>query len=263
MSKKIQILLDQLRLQGMTACLEDVLINAEKKGTATHDVLVELLESEYRYQQDRCLESRLKRAKLPWPWTIDTFPFKEQPGVNKTQVMGLAKLSFIERNDNVIFIGKTGTGKSGIAISLLRLAVLNGYRGRFYNAQDLLNELYASLADRSTSKLLHTLSNYDVIVIDELGYLTLTSEQINIFFKLIDMRYQKKTTIITTNLEFEAWYEVFKHKELVDALLDRLNHGCTVIRIDGPSLRVPKSSEESPEDRKRTQKQQVQKGDVK
>ena len=197
------------------------------------------------------------------PGRLDTFPFKEQPGVNKTQIMGLAKLSFIERNDNIIFIGKTGTGKSGIAISLLRLAVLNGYRGRFYNAQDLLNELYASLADRSTSKLLHTLSNYDVIVIDELGYLTLTSEQINIFFKLIDMRYQKKTTIITTNLEFEVWYEVFKHKELVDALLDRLNHRCTVIRIDGPSLRVPKSSEESPENRKRPQKQQVQKGDVK
>jgi DNA replication protein DnaC len=261
MRERIQVLLDQLRLQGMADCLEDVLTNAEKKGTATHDVLVELLESEYRYQQDRCLESRLKRAKLPWPWTIDTFPFKEQPGVNKTQIMGLAKLTFIERNDNVIFIGKTGTGKSGIAMSLLRLAVLNGSRGRFYNAQDLLNELYASLADRTTSKLLRSLSNYDVIVIDELGYLTLTSEQINIFFKLIDMRYQKKTTIITTNLEFEAWYEVFKHKELVDAMLDRLKHGCTVIRIDGPSLGVPNNGEKSTETKKRPQKQQDQQGD--
>lgn len=262
MREKIQVLLDQLRLQGMAACLGDVLNKAEKKGTATHDVLIELLEREYRHQQERCLESRLKRAKLPWPWTLDTFPFKEQPGVNKTQIMGLAKLTFIERNDNVIFIGKTGTGKSGIAMSLLRLAVLNGYRGRFYNAQDMLNELYASLADRTTSKLLNTLSNYDVIVIDELGYLTLTSEQINIFFKLIDMRYQKKTTIITTNLDFEAWYEVFKHKELVDAMLDRLNHGCTVIRIDGPSLRVPKTSANPPEKPKPLQRQQAQQGET-
>lgn len=261
MREKIQVLLDQLRLQGMTACLEEVLTDAEKRGMAIHDVLVELLEAEYRHQQERCLAGRLNRAKLPWPWTIDTFPFKKQPGVNKAQIMGLAKLSFIERHDNVIFIGKTGTGKSGIAISLLRLAVLNGYRGRFYNAQDLLNELYSSLADRTTSKLLHTLSNYDVIVIDELGYLTLTPEQINIFFKLIDMRYQKKTTIITTNLDFEAWYEVFKHKELVDAMLDRLNHGCTVIRIDGPSLRAPKSSEELPTEPKSPQKQHTQQGD--
>ena len=262
MREKIQVLLDQLHLQGMAGCLEDVLTNAEKKGTATHDVLIELLEREYRHQQERCLEGRLKRAKLPWPWTIDTFPFKEQPGVNKTQIMGLAKLTFIERNDNVVFIGKTGTGKSGIAISLLRLAVLNGYRGRFYNAQDMLNELYASLADRTTSKLLHTLSNYDVIVIDELGYLTLTSEQINIFFKLIDMRYQKKATIITTNLDFEAWYEVFKHKELVDAMLDRLNHGCTVIRIDGPSLRVPKNLEENPAKKKSPHLEKDQQGET-
>lgn len=262
MKGKIQALLDQLRLQGMAACLEDVLMKAEKKGAAIEDVLIELLEMEYSHQQECCLASRLKRAKLPWPWTLDTFPFKDQPGVNKTQIMGLAKLTFIEHHDNVIFIGKTGTGKSGIAMSLLRLAVLNGYRGRFYNAQDMLNELYASLADRTTSQLLRALANYDVIVIDELGYLTLTSEQINIFFKLIDMRYQKKTTIITTNLDFEAWYEVFKHKELVDAMLDRLKHGCTIIRIEGPSLRVPKSSENLPAKRKKTQIPPAQQGDT-
>src|SRR5690242_3556618 len=102
MRERLQVLLDQLRLQGMAACLEDVLTDAEKRGIATPDVLVELLEAEYRHQQERCLAGRLKRAKLPWPWTIDTFPFKEQPGVNKPQIMGLAKLTFIERNDNII-----------------------------------------------------------------------------------------------------------------------------------------------------------------
>lgn len=117
----------------------------------------------------------------------------------------------------------------------------------------ILDELYASLADKTTSKLLNRVSNYDVIVIDELGYLTLTSEQINIFFKLIDMRYQKKTTIITTNLDFESCYEVFKDKELVDAMLDRLKHHCLTIRIDGPSLRTPKDVEESPKNQKSKQ----------
>jgi len=181
MTEKIKQLLDSLSLKGMTTCLDDILMNAERQGTATSDVLLELLEAEYRDKQERCLESRLKRAKLPWDWTIDTFPFADQPGVKKTQIMGLAKLTFMERNENIIFIGKAGTGKSGIAMSLLRLALLNGYRGRFYNAQDLLNELYSSLADRTTSSLLKTLASYDLVVIDELGYLTLTTEQINIF----------------------------------------------------------------------------------
>ena len=134
------------------------------------------------------------------------------------------------------------TGKSGIAMSILRLALLNGHRGRFYNAQDMLNELYASLADRTTSKLLNILCAYEILVIDELGYLTLSPEQVNMFFKLIDMRYKRKSTIITTNLDFEDWYGVFQQKELVDAMLDRFKHYCTIIRIDGPSLRDPQSS---------------------
>lgn len=253
MREPIKSLLEHLHLRGMAAYLDEILDNAERTGVSPSDVLVELLEAESRYQQERCLEGRIKRAKLPWPWTIETFPFKDQPGINKAQVMELAKLTFIERKENIVFIGKTGTGKSGIAMSLLRLALLNGYRGRFYNAQDMLDELYASLADKTTSKLLLSLSNYDVLVIDELGYLTLTPEQINIFFKLIDMRYQKKATLITTNLDFESWYGVFKNKELVDAMLDRLKHNCITLYIDGPSLRAPKLSEEQAENKKTAQ----------
>ena len=226
MKENIKQLLDALHLRGMAACFESIFTQAEQHGTAIHDVLLELLQAEYRDKQERCLEGRLQRAKLPWDWTLDTFPFKFQPGINKTQIMGLAKLTFMERSENIIFIGKPGTGKSGIAMGLLRLALLNGYRGRFYNAQDLLNELYASLADRTTSRLLKTIASYDLIVIDELGYLTLT-------------------TIITTNLDFEAWYDVFKQKELVDAMLDRFKHACTTIRIDGPSLRTPSEKQEN------------------
>jgi DNA replication protein DnaC len=239
MKEDVKKLLDELRLRGMAASLDDVLKDADHKGTATVDVLLELLQAEHRDKQERCLESRLKRAKLPWDWTLDTFPFQQQPGINKTQIMGLAKLTFIERSENITLIGEPGTGKSGIAMGLLRLALLNGYRGVFYNAQDLLNALYTSLADRSTSQLLKALSSLDLIIIDELGYLNLTNEQINMFFKLIDMRYRKKSTIITTNLDFEAWYGVFKQKKLVDAMLDRFRHCCTTIRINGPSLRKP------------------------
>ena len=241
MTNEIKGLLERLRLRGMMASLDHILTEAERQGTAITDVLLALLQLEHNYKQEKALEARMKRAKLPWPWTIDTFPFERQPGLSKTQVMGLAKLSFIERSENLVFIGKPGRCKSGIAMGLLRLALLNGYRGRFYNAQDMMNELYASLADRSTSRLLNALSQYDLLLIDELGYLTLKPEQTNAFFKLIDMRYKRKATIITTNLEFEAWYDIFKQKELVDALLDRFKHYCTTIHIKGPSLRTAES----------------------
>jgi DNA replication protein DnaC len=241
MLQPIYTLLERLRLRGMGQALESVLREAEQQGRAASDVLLQLLEIEYQERNERALVNRLHNAKMPEQWSIDTFPFKKQPSINKSQIMSLAKLEFIKHSENVIFIGKPGAGKTGLAMSLLRLALINGYRGRFYNAQDLLNELYASLADRSTSKLLNTIANYDILVIDELGYLTLTTEQINIFFKLIDMRYHKKSTLITTNLKFEAWYDVFNNKDLVDAMLDRFKHYCTVIAIEGDSLRNPET----------------------
>lgn len=160
-------------------------------------------------------------------------------GGSPTRNGSLAGLDFIRRAHNLVLIGNPGTGKSGIAIGLLRQACLNGYRARFYNAQILLDELYASLADRSTAKLLNRLARYDVLLIDELGYLSLKPEQSNAFFRLMDQRYNRASTILTTNLDYEAWYELFDNKPLVDALLDRLQHQCITIRINGPSLRTP------------------------
>jgi DNA replication protein DnaC len=237
MLKQLKQLTEQLRLRGMTASLEEILTHAQKQDVAVQEVLLQLLEAESLDRQTRALASRTKKANMPWTWTLDTFPFKQQPGISKTQVMSLAKLDFIPGHENIVFIGKPGTGKTGLAISLLRAALRQGYRCRFYNAQDLLNDLYTSLADRTTSSLMKSMANYDLVVIDELGYLTLTPEQINLFFKLIDMRYQKKSTMITTNLDYPKWYDVFKNKELVDAMLDRFQHFCVTIRIDGPSLR--------------------------
>jgi DNA replication protein DnaC len=118
--------------------------------------------------------------------------------------------------------GSPGTGKTGLAMGLLREACLNGYRGRFYNAQVLLDELYASLADRTTTKLLAQMSRMRPLLIDELGYLTLRPEQANAFFRLMDQRYNRVSTIITTNLDLPDWYDLFDKKPLVDALLDRL-----------------------------------------
>lgn len=246
MRKKIHQLLIDLRLKGMQEVLERELDAAEKKGTAPGKVLYRLLCQELAYRQQRSMDYRINHAKIPWDWTLKTFPFSKQPGVNKSQIMSLAGLSFIDRAENIVFIGNPGTGKSGIAIGLLRTALVNGYRGRFYNAQDLLDELYASLADRSTAKLIKRLCNYPILVIDELGYLTLKDEQINAFFKLMGERYGKASTIITTNLDYPDWYDLFQRKSLVDALLDRLKHRCITINIDGPSLRAPTPKNDTP-----------------
>jgi len=232
-------LMKSLKLMGMAGVLERELALADKEGFSPAQVINRLVLEEFHYRQERSLLYRIKQAQMPWPWTLQTFPFLQQPGVSKSQIMGLASLAFVERAENIVFIGNPGTGKTGLAIGLLRQALVSGFRGRFYKAQDLLDELYASIADRTSHKIIKKLVRYDLLVIDELGYLTLNSEQANTFFKLMDERYSRKSTIITSNLDYPQWYDLFQRKPLVDALLDRLKHHCITIRISGPSLRAP------------------------
>jgi DNA replication protein DnaC len=239
MREALQELLAALRLQGMGQALEAILAKAEAEALSVAEALHLLLLEEQRHRQERSLAYRLEQAKLPWDWSLESFPFAQQPGVNAAQIKGLAGLDFVTRAQNLVFIGPPGTGKSGLAIGLLRAALINGYRARFYKAQELFDELYASLADRSTSRLLNRLARYDVLLIDELGYLTLKPEQVNAFFKLLDLRYARRPSLITTNLDYPDWYDLFQRKPLVDALLDRLKHHCITIQINGPSLRVP------------------------
>ena len=243
MREKLHQLLLELRLKGMDNALDRELERAEKEGTSVSELIYRLLMEEQAYRQERSLHNRINQAKIPWDWTLKTFPFDKQPGVSKAQIQELAGLSFLERVENIVFIGDPGTGKSGLAIGLLRKALVAGHRGRFYNAQDLLDELYASLADRTTPKLIKQLCRYRILLLDELGYLTLKPEQVNAFFKLMGERYGRTSTIITTNLDYPEWYDLFQRKPLVDALLDRLKHRCITIRIDGPSLRVPTHDE--------------------
>lgn len=239
MKENLRPLLAKLKLRGLEQVLDAEIERAQREGSPIPEVIYRLLVEEDRYREERSLDQRLKKAKIPWDWTLQTFPFESKPELNRSQIQTLAGLSFVERAQNVVFIGDPGTGKTGLAIGLLRQAILSGYRCRFFNAQELLDQLYASLADRSTQRLIKTLSRYAVLLIDEVGYLTLKPEQVNAFFRLMDERYGRTSTIITTNLEYCDWYALFQRKPLVDALLNRLQHHCVTIHVGGPSLRAP------------------------
>lgn len=229
-----------LKLKKIPAVLERELARAEQHGSTVREVLARLLREEYLDRRERSMRYRIEQARLPERWTLESFPFDLQPEVNQTQIRQLAELDFVARAANLVFIGETAVGKTGLATGILIKALESGYRGRFVLAQDLFDDMYASLADRSTRRFVDHLLRIDVLLIDELGYLNLRPEQSNIFFKLMEGRYRRKSTIITTNLEYEQWYEFLGQKKMVDALLSRLRHHCTTVRIPGSdTLRPP------------------------
>jgi len=238
-SEEIPQLLQNLRLYKMAATLESELAAARKSSPSYTDFLARLLRAEWLDQQERKLQARIKRADFPEIWTLESFPFTQQPGVSRRQIQELAELEFIPKATNVVFIGPVGVGKTGLASGLLLKALQNGYRARFIKAQDLFDEMYASLADRASRKLVRRLARIDVLLVDELSYLNLRPEQTNIFFKLMEERYRCKPTILTTNLDYDQWHQLLGNKDLTEALLSRLRHQCQTIRINGPSLREP------------------------
>jgi DNA replication protein DnaC len=239
MTDEIDQLLKNLRLRKMVELYDEEVARGDKEELPFSEVFVRLLRAQWHHNQESALAWRIKRARLPEEWTLESFPFKRQKGVSRRQIRTFAELDFIGRAENIVFIGDTGRGKTGLAIGLLLKALQNGYRGQFVRAQDLFDEMYASLADRSSRKLINRLARVDVLVIDEMGYLNLRPEQTNIFFKLMEERYRRRPTIITTNLEYEEWHNFLGNKALVDALLSRLRHQCHTVRVKGPSLRDP------------------------
>ena len=241
MNDPLDQLLRSLHLRRIAEILDQEIANAEKQALSYHEFLLRILRPQWQARQEQALAWRTRQAQLPEPWSLETFPFDLQPKIDRRHIRSLAELDFIPRAENLVLIGPTGVGKTGIAVGILLKALENGYRGRFVRAQDLFDDMYASLADRSTRKLINQLARLDLLVIDELGYLNLRPEQSNTFFKLMEERYQRRPTIITTNLDYEEWHHFLGNRPMVDALLSRLRHRCQTLRIDGPSLRQPQA----------------------
>lgn len=210
-----------------------------KQDITYSEFLTRLLRAQWHHRQETALEYRIRCANLPERWSLETFPFDRQPGVNRKQIRAFAELDFIAKAENLVFIGPTAVGKSGLATGIALKALENGYRCRFVEAQDLFDEMYASLADRSSRQLVKRLARLDILLIDELGYINLKPEQSNIFFKLMEERYRRHSTIVTTNLDYDEWPNFLGNRPMADALLSRLRHYCHTIRIQGPPLREP------------------------
>ena len=239
MTEDVEQLLKNLKLRRILEIYDEQLRAAESEDVTYSEFLARLLRAQWHARQDGALEWRIRRANLPERWSLETFPWTRQKGVNRKQFRTFAELDFVARAENIVLSGPTGAGKTGLACGLLLKALENGYRCQFVRAQDLFDDMYASLADRSSRQLLKRLARIDVLLIDEFGYLNLKPEQSNIFFKLMEERYRRHPTILTTNLDYDDWHNFLGNKPMVDALLSRLRHFCHTVRIDGPSLRDP------------------------
>jgi len=239
MNEELEQILKNLRLKRILEIYEEQLRTAEKQQVSYTEFFVRLMRSQWQSRQETALEWRIRQANLPERWSLDTFPFPRQPGVNRRQIRAFGELEFIAKAENIVFIGNTGVGKTGLGCGIMLKALENGYRCQFVRAQDLFDDMYASLADRSTRQLVKRLARVDVLQVDELGYLNLKPEQSNIFFKLMEERYHQHATIITTNLEYDAWPGFLGNRLMVEALLSRLRHYCHTVHINGPSLRDP------------------------
>jgi DNA replication protein DnaC len=182
MSEELEQLLKNLKLRCMLEIYEEQLRAAEKQDVTYSEFLTRLLRAQWHHSQETALEYRIRRAKLPECWSLETFPFDRQPGVSRKQIRSFAELDFLAKAENIIFIGPTAVGKTWLASGLVLKALENGYRCQFIRAQDLFDEMYASLADRSSRQLVKRLARLDILFIDELGYLNLKPEQTNVYY---------------------------------------------------------------------------------
>ncbi|MCH5378005.1 MAG: ATP-binding protein, partial [Planctomycetes bacterium] len=243
-------MLRHLRLWGLLERWDDVIADARKKRFSPERLLQHVLESEYRTKSENARILRRKRARIPDPLEIETYPFQRQPKLDRKKIMSLYDgLDYMEKNQNIILLGPTGCGKTGLATSFLLHAIDQGYRGYFTSFANLVAELYASLADRSESKVIRKYVAYDCLVIDEVGYVEVEPAQVGLFFTLMQKRHKSKPTLLTSNLGFSEWSSFLKNKHLTAALVDRLTENSHVINMkDCTTLRGKLDDDVKPED---------------
>ena len=232
MDENIIEMLKYIQLKGLVANWDRYIRIAREKNFSHVRLLKYIIEEEYKIKKENSRKMRLARAKIPEMFVMETFPFDRQPNLNKKKILNLYdSFDYMSKNQNVIWIGPTGTGKSGLSTAFLVQAINKGHSGRFVMFPELIEMLYQSVADHSEANVINKFVSYECLLIDELGYVEVEPVQVGLFFTLMHKRHNKKTTLITSNLGFQQWSSFLKNNHLSAALIDRLTENSHVINM--------------------------------
>lgn len=229
---------DLLKLEKMRSYFPNYIEKVIEEKIPFQTALLELTEKEIEYRDQRAGRIQITVSAFPYEKEIKDFDFDYQPSISKEQIMDLNSLRFIEKHENILFVGNSGVGKTHLAVALGITAAKKRYSVYFISCHDLITQLNKAHNENKLATRIKHFCRYQLLIIDEIGYLPVDKQGANLLFQLIAKRYEKQSTIITTNMTFGKWGEVFSDNILANAILDRLLHHSHVIGINGNSYRI-------------------------
>ncbi len=230
--------LDYLKLPEMSNHLNETIDFVTKNNLPFIEGLIKLTNYEIDRKEYNAKKAMIKTAAFPHQKEIKDFDFTFQPSINKEEILDYQSLRFIENQENIVFLGNSGVGKTHLATAIGIQAAKNRISTYFIKCNDLINQLHKAKLENRLEARIKNFCKYKLLIIDEIGYLPIDSDDAKIFFQLIDKRYEQKSTILTTNITFNKWDEIFKDPMIANAILDRILHHAHVVMINGRSYRT-------------------------
>lgn len=238
MTERLESQMRVLKLKGMLSSYREFSERAAQGKLQYEEYLSLLLEEEIRGKTERSVRTKIRKARFPFIKTLETFDFSFQPGLGEKEILKLSSLDFIEKKENLIFLGPPGVGKTHLAVAFGIKACSAKYRVLFISAQKLIEDLMLSVKEGTITPKLLAYSRLHLLIIDELGYMPITKEQANLLFQLVSVRYEKGSIILTSNYNFEDWGQIFQDNVVAAAIIDRIVHHARIFFINGSSYRL-------------------------